>query len=165
MADRKDVHFNIGPPMFFSYFEDPLTFKNTPAILAEAGLSVSLQTDALGGGQQNLLGLAALCVRYGMKEDAALKAITLAPAEAVGLGARVGSVEAGKDADLVLLDGPPFELTTSIERVLIDGRVEYERPGAAAPVPPADITPARGTLRLPAGGDGPNASPFGPARC
>ena len=60
------------------------TSGTTPAILAEAGLKVSLQTDALGGGQQNLRDLAALCVRYGMKEDDALKAITLREAEAVG---------------------------------------------------------------------------------
>ncbi len=102
--------------MFFSYFDDSLTFKNNPAILANAGYKVSLQTDALGGGQQNLRHLGMLSVRYGMKEDDALQAITLAPAEAVDLDHRLGSIESGKDADLVLLDGEPFEILTESKR-------------------------------------------------
>ncbi len=126
-ADRTDIHWNIGPPMFFNYYLDALTFKNNPAILAEAGYNVSLQTDALGGAQQNLRHLATLCVRYGMKEADALKAITLTPAEAVDLGGRIGSLEKGKDADIVLLNGNPFELLTSIEKVIIDGKTEYTR--------------------------------------
>jgi imidazolonepropionase-like amidohydrolase len=130
LEDRKDeLHINIGPPMFFSYYEDALTFKNAPAILANAGYRVSLQTDALGGPQQNLRHLATLAVRYGMEEDDALKAITLAPAEAMELDDRLGSIEVGKDGDLVLLDGEPFEMLTSVEKVVIDGSVEFERPG------------------------------------
>ena len=54
LQDRKeDLHFNIGPPMFFTYYQDALTFKNNPAILADAGYKVSLQTDALGGGDHD----------------------------------------------------------------------------------------------------------------
>jgi imidazolonepropionase-like amidohydrolase len=134
LRDRRDVHFNVGPPMFFTYFDNHVELRNGPAILAEAGLKVSLQTDALGGGQQNLRHLAALCVRYGMTEDDALKAITIREAEAVGLEDRIGSIEPGKDADLVFLDGEPFEFLTGVEKVLIDGRVEFERP-AEEPAP------------------------------
>ncbi|MDH4197879.1 MAG: amidohydrolase family protein [Candidatus Aminicenantes bacterium] len=148
---RTDVHFNVGPPMFFSYFDHQLEFRNGPALLAEAGLKVSLQTDALGGAQQNLRELAALCVRYGMREDDALRAVTIREAESVGLEKRIGSLEPGKDADLVCLDGEPFDLLTSVDRVLIDGKVEYERP---ASMPRARLetstAPARGTLNLPA---------------
>jgi imidazolonepropionase-like amidohydrolase len=159
LAPRKDVYFNVGPPMLFSYFDDPSQFMNCAAILAEAGLKVSLQTDALGGAEQNLRELAALCVRYGMREDDALKAITIREAEAIGLDDRIGSLEPGKDADLVLLDGEPFELLTSVDKVLIDGVVEYENPSlapraAVAPPPP----PPQGGLALPAGLDG--AAPF-----
>ncbi len=133
LQDRKEeLHINIGPPMFFSYFDDLLAFRNNPAIMANAGYRVSLQTDALGGGQQNLRHLAVLAVRYGMKEEDALRAITLAPAEAMDLQDRLGSIEVGKDADLVLLDGEPFELLTSVEKVVIDGKVEYERPAGEA---------------------------------
>ncbi|MCJ7587029.1 MAG: amidohydrolase family protein, partial [Candidatus Aminicenantes bacterium] len=115
LAARKDVYFNVGPPMLFSYFDDPGQFMNCAAILAEAGLKVSLQTDALGGAQQNLRELAALCVRYGMKEEDALKSVTIWEAESVGLADRIGSLELGKDADLVLLDGDPFELLTAVD--------------------------------------------------
>jgi imidazolonepropionase-like amidohydrolase len=149
---KQDIHFNIGPPMFFSYFDDPLTFKNNPAILANAGYKVSLQTDALGGGQQNLRHLAMLSVRYGMKKDDALKAITLAPAEAVDLDHRLGSIESGKDADLVLLDGEPLELLTSVEKVIIDGTVAYERTGVETPdLTPLASNPETKTLALPSG--------------
>jgi len=133
LAQYKDVHFNVGPPMFFNYFEDPLNFKNNPAILAKRGLKVSLQTDAIGGGQQHLLHLARLCVRYGLSPDDALKAITINPAEAVNLDKKIGSIEKGKDADLVFLNGEPFEMLTSVEKVLIEGRIEYSTSLAPAP--------------------------------
>ncbi len=149
LAKRKDVHYNIGPPMFFNYFEDPLTFKNNPAILSEAGLKVSLQTDALGGAQQNLRHLALLCVRYGMKEDAALKAITLHGAEAVGLEDRIGSIAPGKDADLVFLDGDPFDMLTTVTKVLIDGGVEYQKEGGQKPGFSGPIAAAKTRLALP----------------
>jgi len=152
LADRKDVHFNTGPPMFFTYYDDMLRFKNNPAILANAGLKVSLQTDALGGGQQNLLHLAALCYRYGMKEDDALKAVTIREAEAVDLDDRIGSIEKGKDADLVLLDGDPFEIATSIQKVIIDGKIEYENESQGAQISSDnDISMAEGQLILPRG--------------
>lgn len=127
LKDRKDVHFNVGPPMFFNYYQNALEFKNTPAILSKAGLEVSLQTDALGGGQQNLLHLAVLCTRYGMNPSDALKSVTYNAAKAVNLENRIGSIEPGKDADLVLLDGEPLELLTLVDRVIIDGKIEYEK--------------------------------------
>ncbi|MCK5650926.1 MAG: amidohydrolase family protein, partial [Gemmatimonadetes bacterium] len=150
LADRKDeLHINIGPPMFFSYYDDALTFKNGPAILANAGYRVSLQTDALGGPQQNLRHLAMLTVRYGMKEEDALRAITLAPAEAMEMEDRLGSIEVGKDGDLVLLDGEPFEMLTSVEKVVIDGIVEYERDPVDRPTLATPSVPADRTLTVP----------------
>jgi len=152
LAQRKDVHFNTGPPMFFTYFDDMLRFKNNPAILASVGLKVSLQTDAIGGGQQNLLHLATLCYRYGMTEDDALKAITIREAEAVDLEDRIGSIEKGKDADLVLLDGDPFEIATSVRKVIIDGKVEYANESKEVQITGAnDIALAEGALVLPQG--------------
>ena len=158
LQDRKEeLHFNIGPPMFFSYYDHALTFKNNPAILAEAGYDVSLQTDALGGPQQHLRHLATLTVRYGMKEEDALRAITLSPARDMLLDHRIGSIQEGKDADLVLLDGEPFEMLSEVQKVVIDGKVEYEAPigpktdlGPPVPTPdrdlemPRDLDRARG---------------------
>jgi imidazolonepropionase-like amidohydrolase len=151
LKHHPDVHFNVGPPMFFNYYQNALQFKNTPAILSEAGLEVSLQTDALGGGQQNLLHLAALCVRYGMQEDAALKSITLNAAKAVNLETRIGSISEGKDADLVLLDGEPFEIATHINQVLIDGKVEYTKVSNFEALPPLPDNEAQDRLELPEG--------------
>jgi len=149
LRGRQDIHFNIGPPMFFNYYEDNLTFKNAPAILSNAGLKVSLQTDALGGGQQNLRELAVLCVRYGMDEAAALKSITLNAAEAVGLESRIGSLDPGKDADLVMLDGEPFDMLTSVDSVMIDGKIEFKNETAKRPSPQMTIAGAKGKLTLP----------------
>lgn len=149
LSKRKDVYFNIGPPMFFNYFENPLQFKNNPAILANAGLKVSLQTDAFGGGQQNLLHLAALCVRYGMGDEEALKSITLHAAEAVNLDKRIGSIEKGKDADLVFLNGELFEITTSVDKVVIDGKIEFQREENERENILQSIPSARGKLNLP----------------
>ena len=141
LAKRKDIYFNVGPAVFDTYYQNAMEFANVPAILANAGLKVSLQTDA-GPEQQNLREFASLCVRYGMTQEDALKSITIYAAEAVDLDSRIGSLEPGKDADLVLLDGEPFEFLTSVEKVIIDGRVEYEKPsglGAGRPsFPPQD---------------------------
>jgi imidazolonepropionase-like amidohydrolase len=70
---------------------------------------------------RNLKQAAGNAVSYGMPWDAALEAVTLAPAKAWGLGDRYGSLEAGKDADVVVWSGDPFELTTNVERVFIAG--------------------------------------------
>jgi imidazolonepropionase-like amidohydrolase len=61
-----------------------------------------------------------------MDRDAALRAVTLTPAQIWGVGDRVGSLEVGKDADFVIWSGDPFELTTGPERVFIKG-VEMAR--------------------------------------
>jgi len=152
LAKRKDVHFNVGPAMFLSYFDDMLLFKNCPAILANAGLNVSLQIDAVSGrqpGQQHLLHTAALCVRYGMKKEDALKAITIRGAQAVLLDKRIGSIKKGKDADLVFLDGEPFEILTSVDMVMIDGKIEYNKKTKANKPFFSSILPAKKELSLP----------------
>lgn len=149
LAPRKDVHFNIGPPMFFNYYQNALHFKNNAAILSNAGLKVSLQTDALGGSQQNLLHLAALCVRYGMNEEEALKSVTINAAEAVDLQERIGSIAKGKDADLVFLDGEPFEMLTSVEKVIIDGKIEYSSEKAEKAFPQIATLQPQGNLSIP----------------
>jgi imidazolonepropionase-like amidohydrolase len=92
---------------------------NQPGLLHKAGL-----TFALSGG--HLLEQARFAVRYGLQPEAALAAITRTPARLLGLEKRIGSLEAGRDADLLALDGDPFELTTSVAWVLVDGKL-YEK--------------------------------------
>jgi imidazolonepropionase-like amidohydrolase len=149
LAKRKDICLNVGPAVFDTYYQNSLDFANVPAILARAGLKVSLQTDS-SAEQQNLREFASLCVRYGMTEEDALKAITINAAEAVDLAGRIGSIEKGKDADLVLLDGEPFEFLTAVEKVIIDGRIEYEKEAGGRPAVEAPAKPASGSLLVPA---------------
>ncbi len=71
---------------------------------------------------RNLPYHAATAVAYGLDPDAALRSITLAPAEILGVGDRLGSIETGKAATLIITDGDPLEVTTQVERAFIDGR-------------------------------------------
>ena len=67
---------------------------------------------------------------------------------------RIGSIEAGKDADLVLLDGDPLEMLTEVEKVLIDGSVVFEQTPAGKPEIAAEAAPGRRSLPLPSGLEG-----------
>ena len=95
----------------------------TPGILAAAGLQVSIITDAPVIPQQYLPLCAGLAVKAGMDPFQALQAITINPAKHIGVEDRVGSLEAGKDADIVLSDGDPLVSDTVIRRVIADGKI------------------------------------------
>ena len=62
-----------------------------------------------------------------MQENEALKTVTVNPAELAKINDRVGSIEKGKDADLVILNGEWFELKTRIDMVFVDGILAYDR--------------------------------------
>jgi len=102
------------------------TFK-TPAVLWKAGIKFSITTDHPVIPIQYLPVCAGLAARDGLDELEALKAITINAAEILGLKDRLGSLEKGKDADIVIFDGHPFELTSRTYMVLIDGKVVYKR--------------------------------------
>lgn len=93
----------------------------TPGILAKAGCHVSIITDAPVVPLENLPLYAGMAVKAGMDEFDALKAITIHAAEHIGVSERVGSIEEGKDADLVITDGSPFKIETEIKAVFING--------------------------------------------
>lgn len=99
----------------------------TPGILAKAGLQVSIITDAPVIPQEFLPLCAGLAVKAGMEPFAALQAITINPAKHIGIADRVGSLETGKDADIVLANGDPMQSGTEILKVLVDGVVRYEK--------------------------------------
>ena len=95
----------------------------TPGILADAGVQVSIITDAPVIPQQYLPLCAGLAVKAGMDPFKALQAITINPAKHIGIEDRVGSLEAGKDADVVLTDGDPMVSDTVVKYVIVDGKV------------------------------------------
>lgn len=94
----------------------------TPGVLARAGLQVSIITDADVIPQQYLPLCAGLAVKSGMDPFDALQAITINPARHAGIQDRVGSLEEGKDADIVITNGCPFEVSTNVCAVFVNGR-------------------------------------------
>ena len=94
----------------------------TPGVLDRAGCDVSIITDAPFIPQENLALCAAMAINAGMDEFSALKAITINPARHIGLERRIGSIETGKDADLILIKGSPFSLQSDICNVFINGK-------------------------------------------
>lgn len=99
-----------------------LTFK-TPMILNKAGIKVSIMTDHPVIPLQYISLCAALAAREGMDEEEALRSITINPARAINADHRVGSIEIGKDADIIIYNGHPFDLRNTVKLVMIDGKV------------------------------------------
>lgn len=97
------------------------TLEN-PALLAKAGVKVAICTDHPETPIQYLPLCAAMAVRGGMEEEEALAAITSAAAEIAGIDKRVGTLTPGKDADVVVTSGHPFDWNGRIKAVFIDGK-------------------------------------------
>lgn len=119
-----DVPVAVGPTLTNASKVELLNKSwTTPGILAEAGLRVSIITDAPVIPQQYLALCAGLAVKAGMDPFKALQAITINPARHIGIEDRAGSLEAGKDADVVLTDGDPMVSDTVVRYVIADGKV------------------------------------------
>ncbi|HOJ09468.1 MAG TPA: amidohydrolase family protein [Clostridiales bacterium] len=99
----------------------------TPGILSRTGVKVAIMTDHPVIPIQNLWLCAAMAVREGMDEEEALKAITINAAQITGIDSRVGSIEAGKDADIVIFDGHPFDIKSRVDFTIINGEKVYVR--------------------------------------
>ena len=118
----------VAGPMLLSrgkYEVKGLTPQN-PGTMAKAGVRVAIQTDETSAVKYLTIN-AALAVREGMPEEDALKAITINAAEIIGVAERVGSLEAGKDADVVVFSGHPFDYRTVVEMVWVDGQAVYRQ--------------------------------------
>jgi imidazolonepropionase-like amidohydrolase len=94
----------------------------TAGILAQAGVKIALVSDHPVTPVKNLRLYAALAVKSGLDEYEAIKAITINPAEMMNIEDKVGSIEVGKDADLIVLDGDPLAFDTNLEKVMINGQ-------------------------------------------
>jgi imidazolonepropionase-like amidohydrolase len=97
-----------------------------PALLAKKGIKFAIMTDHPVIPIQYLPVSAALAVREGLDEKEALKAITIYAAQLSGIDQHVGSLEIGKDADLVIWSGHPFEYKTKANKVMINGKIVFE---------------------------------------
>lgn len=96
-----------------------------PVALHRHGVPTAIVTGHPQLDQPYLNIAAALAVREGLTPEEALRAVTLTPAEILGVADRVGSIAVGKDADLVLWDGDPLELTTRVAWTMVEGRTVY----------------------------------------
>ena len=117
----------VGPSFMSRNYGDRVT-HNTVKLLMEGGVRASIQTDMGSEQAKSFREYGSFLIRHGLTEEHALEALTINGARAMMLDDRIGSIEVGKDADLVLMNGPPFDLHAErIEKVLVDGVVEFER--------------------------------------
>src|SRR5262249_47439266 len=111
------------------------------ALLHEAGAQVCLKSDS-NELMRHLYQEAAKCLKYGgMSETEALKTITLNAAKQLGLEKRLGSIEIGKDADLVIFNGHPLNSYARVEMTLVEGEVYFQRDGDLRPTAVAHAGP------------------------
>lgn len=124
---KEQIPAIIGP--FLTDRSKPELVNQSPktgGILAKNGISVALMTDHPVVPINYLSLQAAIVAKEGMDEMEALKAITINAARVCGIDDRVGSLEQGKDADIIILDGHPFVLKTNVMLTMINGEVVYE---------------------------------------
>jgi imidazolonepropionase-like amidohydrolase len=95
--------------------------------LHEAGVKLAMHSDHPLCPQKWFRLNACMAIRYGLPKEEALKTITINPAQIAKIDDRMGSIEEGKDADLVVLNGPWYEVTSAVDMVLVDGVVAYDR--------------------------------------
>ncbi|MGL5977727.1 MAG: amidohydrolase [Erysipelotrichaceae bacterium] len=103
-----------------------LTFE-TPGILHKAGVKVAIITDSPVIPLDYLPLCASLACKAGLPKEEALKAITINPAEMLGLADRVGSLEVGKDADVIICDGDLFDVMHEVHTTLINGEIVHSK--------------------------------------
>jgi imidazolonepropionase-like amidohydrolase len=120
---KKKARVNVGPSMWSRAKIETMNISvKTAGVLSRAGCRVSIISDHPFHPIQFLSTAAAMAWANGMPEEDALRAITLTPAETLGIDDRVGSLEPGKDADFSIWTGHPFKIRSKIETVFIEGK-------------------------------------------
>ncbi len=99
----------------------------TGAVLEKAGVTVAFHTDDWITDSRLFFRMAALGVRAGMSREGALKALTINGAKMLDLDGRIGSLEKGKDADFIILDGDPLSVYTKVVETWVEGRKVFDR--------------------------------------
>lgn len=119
---QRNIPVLLGPILSLPPSEDdPYDLLMTNAkVLYDAGIPFAIQSSDAHNAR-NLPYHAAACAAYGLPKEAALRAITLNPAQIFGVGDRLGSLEVGKLANVIVTDGDPLEIRTNVRRVFISG--------------------------------------------
>lgn len=119
---------NAGPRMIdYMSTRDGRITGITAKYAAAGAKDLSVCTDSPVMPQEELFLQGTMSARYGADAYAMLRATTIHPARAFGIDDRVGSLEVGKDADIVIRSGDPLDPRSRVELVLIDGEVQYDR--------------------------------------
>ena len=114
----------IYPPLLLSSKDKDLKRAGR---IANSGVKLAFASLAPKTDLYDLRTSAILAAKYGLDKETALKSLTINAAEILGVADRLGSISEGKDADLVILNGDPLQLTSSIEMVIINGNIVYQR--------------------------------------
>ena len=127
---KERIHCGVGPTLNYgSKLENRNRDFKTPIIFNREDIPFCFITDHPVIDGRNLVLTASIATQWGMTDEDALRAITLSAAEHIGIEDRVGSLEVGKDADIVLWSGNPLEFTSFVDMTIIDGDIVYERKG------------------------------------
>lgn len=125
---KQNTHCAVGPTLHYgSKVENKDRDFKTPIYFEREGIPFCFTTDHPVVDARNLIMTASIAVQWGMKEENALRAVTLGSAEHIGIDDRVGSLEIGKDADIVVWSDNPLEFTSFADITIIDGKVVHER--------------------------------------
>lgn len=119
---RRNIPVILGPSLALPAREDDpydLLFTNAKTLF-DAGIPFAIQSGEAHN-TRNLPYNAGSCAAFGLPKDEALKAVTIYPARIWGVADRLGSLEVGKNASLIVTDGDPLELRTNVKRVFISG--------------------------------------------
>lgn len=131
IADKlaKEGYFAVIGPSFGNKSKFELNKKtfDTPKAMVDAGCKIAIMTDSPVIPLEYLPMCAALAHKSGLDEMEALRCISINAAEILGIQNRVGSLEIGKDADLVIWDKHPFDLQAKVELTMINGEIVYEK--------------------------------------
>lgn len=126
---KHQVQAHVGPGLSSRGKVELANFTDAnPAVLAKAGVKVSLITDHPFLDSRYFHAYGGVAMKYGLTADETLRMMTINPAESIGIADRVGSLEAGKDADFIVLSGEPFTYTSVILATYIEGKQVFERP-------------------------------------
>jgi imidazolonepropionase-like amidohydrolase len=125
---KRDLPANIGPRIYdFRFPADEGRMLGIPSQYLQAGVKrLSINTDSPVIPQEDLAFQATMAVRYGLDPRVAIRALTIEPAKAILIDDRLGSLEVGKDADILLTTGDPLDPRNHVAWVMIAGKVVYD---------------------------------------
>lgn len=125
MITERNIPVIYAPLLLFSKDKDLRRIGK----IAGTGIKVAFASAAPKTDLSDLRTSAIIAAKYGLSPELALKSLTINAAEILGIDQRVGSIEKGKDADLVILNGEPLAPTSGVEMVIINGNIVYQREG------------------------------------